>query len=137
MVPKSSILKSSILIAVIFLLPVSAAYAVEMDDLDVTIRVIETNEVGDISHELSLPEMVIESSDDHEIETEGSGQVGLHVEPVGHEEEGVPESPEEQSPPEEIETQEDTHEKHEHQHEIEQPTDTIDPIKEIDGSGVR
>jgi len=53
------------------LLSVGVAQAVELDDLDVTIRVIDSDDVGDIGHELMLPFPV-----------PGSG--GEHAEDAGH-----------------------------------------------------
>ncbi len=37
------------------MLSVGGAHAVDLDDLDVTIRVIDSDDIDDISHELSLP----------------------------------------------------------------------------------
>ncbi|NOX76075.1 MAG: hypothetical protein GXP17_05570 [Gammaproteobacteria bacterium] len=49
------IFKTLLMTGFTLMLSVGVAHAVDLDDLDVTIRVIDSDDVDDISHELSLP----------------------------------------------------------------------------------
>jgi hypothetical protein len=66
-------LKTLVCAGAVLLFAVGSAYAANMDDLGVTIRMINSDEMKDVSRELHLPDVAAELAREHAQEREGKG----------------------------------------------------------------
>lgn len=58
-------IQTSVIAGIAFFLSTGISFAAEMDDLDLTIRVVESDDVSEMHNELSLPEMISSSEREH------------------------------------------------------------------------
>lgn len=65
--------KTMVLAASVLLFVTGAAHAVDMDDLDVTIKMIDSDDVKGASHELRLPDAASDVAREHAEKRDGKG----------------------------------------------------------------
>jgi len=68
-------IQTSVIAGFVFFLSAGVSFGAEMDDLDLTIRVVESDDVSEMHNELSLPDMVFDAERDH-ADAESSSDVG-------------------------------------------------------------
>jgi hypothetical protein len=66
-------IQTSIIAGLAFFLSAGISYGAEMDDLDLTIRVVETDDVNEMHNELSLPDMASDTAREHAENEQGHG----------------------------------------------------------------
>lgn len=125
--------QTAIIAGLSFFLSAGISFAAEMDDLDLTIRVIESDDVEEIHHELSLPDMASETAREHAEDEDGKGLTQAnavreredeHEPEQDHEDEARDEEREEhederEDHEDEVEDHEDSKEEHDDAHEEE------------------
>ncbi len=60
------IVQTSIIAGLAFFLSVGISFGADLDDIDFTIRVVESDDVGEMHNELSLPYMAFDVTHEHE-----------------------------------------------------------------------
>ncbi|MCF6255219.1 MAG: hypothetical protein L3K25_02775 [Gammaproteobacteria bacterium] len=60
------IVQTSIIAGLAFFLSVGISFGADLDDIDFTIRVVESDDVGEMHNELSLPDMFFDVTHEHE-----------------------------------------------------------------------
>jgi hypothetical protein len=66
-------LKTTMIAGMVFFVSSGIGYAADMDDLDVTIRMVESNDVHEMENELSLPESASDTAREHAESEDGHG----------------------------------------------------------------
>jgi len=79
------IVQTSIIAGLAFFLSVGISFGADLDDIDFTIRVVESDDVGEMHNELSLPDMVFDVT--HEHTEDGAGRENQESGIGGHEHE--------------------------------------------------
>lgn len=59
------VLKKTMIAGAVFFISTGISYAADMDDLDVTIRMVESNDVHEMENELTLPESASDTAREH------------------------------------------------------------------------
>jgi len=76
------IVQTSIIAGLAFFLSIGISFGADLDDIDFTIRVVESDDVGEMHNELSLPDMFFDVTHEHEgdanRENQESGGAGEH-----------------------------------------------------------
>ncbi len=78
------IVQTGIIVGLAFFLSIGVSFGADLDDIDFTIRVVESDDVGEMHNELSLPDMtfdVVHAEDDAGHENEA----GSHESEASHE----------------------------------------------------
>ncbi len=65
------IVQTGIIAGLAFFLSIGISFGADLDDIDFTIRVVESDDVGEMHNELSLPDMVFDVAHEHE---DGAGR---------------------------------------------------------------
>ena len=67
------VLQTTMIAGVVFFVSTGISFAADMEDLDITIRMVESNDVHEMENELSLPESVSDTAREHAESEDGRG----------------------------------------------------------------
>lgn len=67
------VLQTTMIAGVVFFVSTGISFAADMDDLDVTIRMVESSDVHEMENELSLPESASDTAREHAESEDGRG----------------------------------------------------------------
>jgi hypothetical protein len=67
------LVQTSIFAIVAFFLATGISFGAELDDLDITIRVVESDDLAEMHNELSLPEAAADTAREHTEDDDGRG----------------------------------------------------------------
>ncbi len=85
------IVQTSIIVGLAFFLSAGISFGADLDDIDFTIRIVESDDVDEIHNELSLPDMIFDAPREHAEDGGGHGnqenEAGGHEHKVSHEDE--------------------------------------------------
>ncbi len=65
--------QTSIIATVVFFLSAGVSFGAEMDDLDITIRMVDSDDLTDMHNELSLPDAASDTAREHAEDEDGRG----------------------------------------------------------------
>jgi hypothetical protein len=67
------VVQTAMIAGLVFFVSTGMSFAADMDDLDVTIRMVESNDVHEMENELRLPESASDSAREHAESEDGRG----------------------------------------------------------------
>ena len=82
------LVQTTIIAGLSFFLSTGISFAADMDDIELTIRVVETDDIEEMHNELSLPDAASDTAREHAEDDEGRGLTQANtVHEAGHEHE--------------------------------------------------
>jgi len=125
------IVQTSTIVCLAFFLSTAISFAADLDDIDFTIRVVESDDVGEMHNELSLPDMTFDVT--HEYAESGTGGEHEHeVEIRDEREDEIEDHDEAREDGDDINDEYDETHEDEHEEEHENETHEEEHAREID-----